>query len=249
MNFSSLHFLSGLISIVKDVTPLILLIGVFQVVVLKKSIPNFPRVLIGLALMILGLYLFVMGLEMGVFPIGETLAKQFSLPQNLVWVYPFAFCVGYSTTIAEPALLAISLKAEEISSGTISSFGLRNAVAFGVAVGILLGVFRIVMGKSLVIFILGAYVLTIVLTVYSPKYIVALAYDSGGVTTSTVTVPLVAALGIGLAANIEGRDPLIDGFGLIAFASVFPMIMVLGYALVVKGLVALREKILESKMY
>jgi hypothetical protein len=240
---------SEFLGILRDVTPVVLLIGFFQVAVIRKRIPGIQFILIGFGAMVLGLYLFVLGLEMGVFPVGETLARQFSLPQHIQWIYLFAFLLGYSTAVAEPALLAISLKAQEITAGTISSWGLRNAVAFGVGFGILLGVSRIISGGSLVFYILAAYLVTILLTLIAPKYIVALAYDSGGVTTSTVTVPLVAALGIGLATHIEGRNPLIDGFGLVAFAAAFPMVSVLGYSLVLKTWASLRRNLTERKMY
>jgi len=243
------QILSGLLGILRDVAPVVILIGFFQLAVIRKRIPNAKFILIGFGIMVLGLYLFVLGLELGVFPVGETMAKQFSLPQNIRWVYLFAFLIGYATTLAEPALLAISLKAQDITAGNISSWGLRNAVAIGVAIGIFLGVHRIITGDSLVFYVLTAYVITIVMTFFAPKYIVALAYDSGGVTTSTVTVPLIAALGIGLATNIEGRNPLIDGFGLIAFAVVFPIVTVLGYAIIVEKLMILRDKITERKIY
>ncbi|MDO9239607.1 MAG: DUF1538 domain-containing protein, partial [Methylicorpusculum sp.] len=182
--------------------------------------------------------------KMALFPLGELMATQLTAPeflgisadsesviwQNYYWVYAFAACIGFSTTLAEPSLLAVAMKAEEISGGTIQALGLRIAVSLGVALGITLGVFRIVTGGELYYFIIGSYILVIIQTLSAPKPIIGLAYDSGGVTTSTVTVPLVTALGIGLASTVPGRNPLLDGFGLIAFASLFAVIAVLTYA-------------------
>ncbi len=184
----------------------------------------------GIVLVILGLYAFIVGLEMGLFPIGETIAFQLTAMKNNLLIYLFAFLIGFSTTMAEPALLAIAIKAEEISGGTIKQTVLRIVVAFGVAIGIALGSYRIVVGDPIHYYIVVGYILVIIMTYFAPKYIIPIAYDSGGVTTSTVTVPLVAALGLGLAENIEGRNPLIDGFGLIAFASLFPMLTVMLYS-------------------
>ncbi|MFQ5509439.1 MAG: DUF1538 domain-containing protein [Leptospirillia bacterium] len=205
-------------------------IGFFQFLFFKTPLENPHRVVPGLLFVVLGLYLFVEGLTVGLFPLGETMAMQFSEPDQLPWVFLFAFCLGYSTTMAEPALIAVAIKAQEITSGGIREWPLRNAVALGVAVGITVGVYRIVMGDALHWYIMVGYVVVILQTHFAPREIIALAYDSGGVTTSTVTVPLVTALGIGLATNIPGRNPIIDGFGLIAFASLFPMITVMGYA-------------------
>ncbi len=171
---------------------------------------------------------------MAIFPVGESMAEKLSRPELKGWALAFAFCIGYSTTMAEPALLAVAGKAEEISAGALPSFYLRNAVAIGVAVGLTLGVYRILSGDPLWLYILIGYLIAVVLTFYAPKEIVPLAYDSGGVTTSTITVPLVTAIGIGMATNTPGRNPLIDGFGLIAFASVFPMISVLSYSIIAK---------------
>jgi hypothetical protein len=180
---------------------------------------------------ILGLYAFIVGLEMGLFPIGETIAFQLTSMSNNLLIYLFAFLIGFSTTMAEPALLAIAIKAQEISQGNIKQFVLRAIVALGVAVGIALGSYRIVVGDPIHYYIIVGYIIVVIMTYFAPKFIIPIAYDSGGVTTSTVTVPLVAALGLGLAQNIEGRNPLIDGFGLIAFASLFPMITVMGYGI------------------
>jgi hypothetical protein len=238
-----------LISTVKDVAPIAIIIAFFQLVVLRQSIPNLPRILWGFLLVILGLAFFLIGLELALFPLGESMAIQ--LTQGVYspaaagavnadpietawhayyWTYIFAFAIGISTTIAEPSLIAVAMKAEEVSGGAIKSWGLRMAVAFGVGVGVFLGTLRIVIGVPLPYFILAGYLIVVIQTWKAPKMIIPLAYDSGGVTTSTVTVPLVTALGIGLASNIVGRDPVIDGFGLIAFASLMPMMTVMGYA-------------------
>ena len=182
-------------------------------------------------MVILGLYAFIVGLEMGLFPIGETIAFQLTNMNNFFLIYLFAFLIGFSTTMAEPALLAIAIKAEEISEGNINQNILRIVVALGVAIGIALGSYRIVAGDPIHYYIIVGYIFVIIFTYFAPKYIIPIAYDSGGVTTSTVTVPLVAALGLGLAENLEWCDPLIDGFGLIAFASLFPMITVMGYGI------------------
>jgi len=199
--------------------------------VIKKPVAHLRRISVGIVLVILGLYAFIVGLEMGLFPIGETIASQLTSMGNNQLIYLFGFLIGFSTTMAEPALLAIAIKAEEISHGSIRQNVLRIVVALGVAIGIALGSYRIVSGDPIHYYIVVGYILVIIFTYFAPKYIVPIAYDSGGVTTSTVTVPLVAALGLGLAANIEGRNPLIDGFGLIAFASLFPMLTVMGYGM------------------
>ena len=223
--------ITGILSVVKDVAPILLIILFFQYVVLKKKIDNLKTVLLGFGLVIIGLYAFILGLEMGLFSLGETMAYQLTKSDSVMMIYAFAFAIGFSTTMAEPALMAIAKKAKEISDGKINDFVLRIFVAFGVAMGIALGAFRIVDGGQIHYYIIVGYLLVIILTFIAPKYIIPIAYDSGGVTTSTVTVPLVAALGIGLATNIEGRSPLIDGFGLIAFASLFPMITVMMYGI------------------
>jgi hypothetical protein len=227
------------------VLPIILLIGGFQLLVLRQPIPHLKRVLVGGVYVVIGLALFLAGLEKALFPLGKIMAAQLSDPVFIYgiseppaladwtaygWVYLFAAMIGFATTIAEPSLIAVAYKASEVSMGTISQWGLRITVAIGVAVGISLGTFRIVTGTPLYLYILVGYIMVILLTLVSPKNIIALAYDSGGVTTSTVTVPLVAALGLGLASTVPGRNPALDGFGLIAFASLFPIISVLGYA-------------------
>ena len=229
---------------VLDVLPIALFLLAFQALVIRKPLPNVKRMLAGFGLVILGLGLFLIGLEQALFPVGRLMAAQLTSPEVLgvdasagavvwhayFWVYVFAVTIGFSTTIAEPSLLAVAMKANEVSGGAISVWGLRVAVALGVAVGVGLGCYRIVSGLPLHYFIMAGYVVVILQTIWSPKLIVALAYDSGGVTTSTVTVPLITALGLGLAEAIPGRSPLLDGFGLVAFASVFPIISVLGYA-------------------
>jgi hypothetical protein len=215
----------------------------FQIVVLKQAIPHLKKVILGGVYVVVGLALFLMGLEKALFPLGKIMATQLSDPAFIgtpsggipawwayYWIYIFAALIGFSTTIAEPSLIAIAIKAGEVSAGTISQTGLRITVAIGVALALALGTFRIVTGTPLFIYIMVGYLIVIVQTIFAPKKLIALAYDSGGVTTSTVTVPLVAALGLGLSSAVPGRNPAIDGFGLIAFASLFPIITVLGYA-------------------
>jgi len=233
-----------LLSTIRDILPILALITCFQLFVLRQPIPHLRRLIIGGVYVVIGLAMFLIGLEKALFPVGKIMAMQLSDPsfisgENAVvrtgwtaygWVYLFAALIGFSTTIAEPSLLAVALKATEVSGGVISQRGLRITVAFGVAVGIALGAFRIVTGTPLYLYILAGYVIVIVQTFVTPKKIIALAYDSGGVTTSTVTVPLVAALGLGLSEAVPGRNPALDGFGLIAFASLFPIITVMGYA-------------------
>ncbi|PIW45520.1 MAG: DUF1538 domain-containing protein [Zetaproteobacteria bacterium CG12_big_fil_rev_8_21_14_0_65_54_13] len=227
-----------------DVAPIIGTLFFFQYVVLKKPLANLEKILVGLLMVVVGLTLFLVGLQEAIFPLGDAMARQLTDPAFLypagqtptylwddyLWVYAFGFAIGFATTIAEPALIAVALKAEEISGGAIAAFGLRMAVAAGVAIGVSLGCFRIVSGTTLWTYIVVAYVVVLLQTMRAPKMIIPLAFDSGGVTTSTVTVPLLAALGLGLASTIPGRSPVIDGFGLIAFASVFPIMTVLAYA-------------------
>ncbi len=228
-DFSFLSLIKGFFGVIGDVVPILGIILFFQYIILKKPVENLKEVLIGFGLVIVGLDAFIIGLEMGLFSLGETMAFQLTQNGNNVIIYAFAGAIGFSTTMAEPSLTAIAKKAKEISDGKINDFVLRLAVATGVSVGIALGAFRIVNGGDIVYYIIAGYMFVIALTFIAPKYIIPIAYDSGGVTTSTVTVPLVAALGLGLATNIPGRDPLIDGFGLIAFASLFPMITVMAY--------------------
>ena len=230
--FDPWEILWDIIAVVKDVTPILAVIFFFQYFIIRKPVAHLHKIIVGIILVILGLYAFILGLEMGLFPIGETIAFQLTAMKNNLLVYLFAFLIGFSTTMAEPSLLAIALKAEEISDGNIKQNVLRIVVALGVAIGIGLGSYRIVAGDPIHYYIIAGYILVIIFTYFAPKYIIPIAYDSGGVTTSTVTVPLVAALGLGLAENIEGRNPLIDGFGLIAFASLFPMLTVMGYGII-----------------
>ena len=230
-SFSPLALLKGLLGVISDVIPILGVILFFQYAILKKKIDNLKEVIIGFVLVILGLDAFIVGLEMGLFSVGETMAYELTQYDNNIIIYAFCFLIGFSTTMAEPSLTAIARKAKEISDGKINDFVLRLFVALGVAIGISLGAYRIVVGGEIVYYIMAGYLFVIVLTFLAPKYIIPIAYDSGGVTTSTVTVPLVAAIGLGLATNIPNRDPLIDGFGLIAFASLFPMITVMLYGL------------------
>jgi nitrogen regulatory protein PII len=223
---------TGILAVVRDVLPILAVIFFFQYAILKKKIDDLKTVIIGFILVILGLYAFILGLEMGLFALGESMAYQLTKAGNMWVIYIFAFAIGFSTTMAEPALMAIAKKAKDISDGKINDLTLRIFVAAGVAFGISLGAFRIVDGGHIHYYIIVGYMIVVALTFIAPKHIIPIAYDSGGVTTSTVTVPLVAALGIGLATNIEGRDPLIDGFGLIAFASLFPMITVMAYGII-----------------
>jgi len=231
-DFKILDILKGLGGVVVDVVPILAVILFFQYIILKKPIDNLKNVIIGFGLVILGLDAFIVGLEMGLFSVGETMAYELTRYDNNIIIYSFGFFIGFSTTMAEPSLTAIARKAKEISDGKINDFVLRLFVALGVAIGISLGAYRIVVGGEIVYYIMAGYMFVIALTFMAPKYIIPIAYDSGGVTTSTVTVPLVAALGLGLATNIPGRDPLVDGFGLIAFASLFPMITVMLYGII-----------------
>ena len=230
--FSAMDTFMELIGVIKDVAPILIAIFFFQYIIIKKPVAHLHKIVTGIVMVVLGLYAFIVGLEMGLFPIGETIAFQLTDMGNNLLIYLFAFLIGFSTTMAEPALLAIAIKAEEISEGNIKQNVLRIVVALGVAIGIGLGSYRIVAGDPIHYYIIAGYMLVIIFTYFAPKYIVPIAYDSGGVTTSTVTVPLVAALGLGLAENIAGRNPLIDGFGLIAFASLFPMLTVMGYGII-----------------
>ncbi|MEE4239868.1 MAG: DUF1538 domain-containing protein [Desulfopila sp.] len=245
MNVLFLEFWHILLETTRDVLPILALIVGFQLFVLRQPLLRVRRIAVGVVYVVFGLALFLEGLSLALFPLGKTMAAQLSDPEFLTgvqnalpvaawqeyyWIYIFAALVGFSTTVAEPSLIAVAYKAHEVSAGTINMNGLRFAVAFGVAIGIALGTFRIVHGSPLYVYILVGYVIVVVQTFFAPKQIIALAYDSGGVTTSTVTVPIVAALGLGLAETVPGRDPALDGFGLIAFASLFPIISVMGYA-------------------
>jgi len=241
----------------RDVFPVLALIVGFQYIILREPIPRLRQVVVGFGYVLIGLTLFLVGLEKALFPLGKIMATQLSAPEFVfgsqlapnipewrayAWVYVFAALIGFATTIAEPALIAVAYKANQVSAGTISQWGLRLVVAFGVAIGIALGTFRIITGTPLFLYIAVGYLIVVVQTIFAPKTIIPLAYDSGGVTTSTVTVPLIAALGLGLSATIPGRNPALDGFGLIAFASLFPVITVMGYAQVVELWARIRLK-------
>ena len=226
-----------------DLAPIVAVIAFFQIVVLQQPFPNLVEVLGGLLCVVVGLALFVEGLESGLFPLGEALAHAFARKGSVVALLCFAFCLGFGTTVAEPALIAVAGEAGAIAAeaGVIAdtdaaragyAFNLRMVVALSVGAAIVLGVFRILKGWPVHWLIISGYVLVTVMTVFAPAEIVGVAYDSGGVTTSTITVPLVTALGVGLAASIRGRNPLVDGFGLIAFASLTPMVFVLLYGIV-----------------
>jgi len=236
-------FLTPLMGSVRDLTPIVLVIAFFQAVVLRQTLPDVFGILFGLLMVVLGLTLFIRGLEIGLFPVGESLAHAFARKGSLVWLLLFAFCLGFGTTVAEPALIAVADEAAMVAAegGMIINsseakdnyaFGLRMTVAFSVVFAILLGVLRILKGWPIQYLIIGGYVLVIIVTMFAPEEIIGIAYDSGGVTTSTITVPLVTALGVGLASSIKGRNPMIDGFGLIAFASLTPMIFVMIYGIV-----------------
>ena len=228
-----------LLSTIRDILPIASIIGFFQVVVLRRPLNNVAQLLWGFAFVILGLAMFLLGLQLALFPLGEEMANQLTAGLDGVegkpwyayyWTYLFAFAIGFSATIAEPALLAVAIKAHEASGGTIHVWGLRAPVALGCGTGVALGTFRIVTGVPLPYFILTGYLIVILQTFFAPRKIIPLAYDSGGVTTSTITVPLVTALGLGLATQIPGRNPLTEGFGMIALAVLFPMMTVMGYA-------------------
>ena len=233
-----------ILSTALDVLPILLFIFLFQLFVIKQPVRNLRRLSVGIAFTILGLGMFLVGLEQTLFPLGRLMAQQLTDPEflmrgaetldfhwsNYFWVYVFALAIGFATTIAEPALLAVAMKANETSGGAIHVWGLRVAVAIGAAIGVSLGCFRIIAGLPIQSFILAGYIVVVIQTLWAPRLIIPLAYDSGGVTTSTVTVPLVAALGLGLAETVPGRSPLLDGFGLVAFTCLFPIISVLTYA-------------------
>jgi hypothetical protein len=235
-----------LLGTLRDVLPIMAIVGGFQLLVIRRPVANLRRVLVGIVYVVVGLALFLIGLEQALFPLGRLMAAQLTDPafiyagleqvtgaihwSDYYWVYAFAAAMGFSTTIAEPSLLAVAIKAQQVSGGAIGMWGLRIAVAIGVAVGVSLGTYRIVTGLPLHYFIIAAYVVVVTQTAFAPRLIIPLAYDSGGVTTSTVTVPLIAALGLGLAETVPGRNVLIDGFGLIAFACLFPIMSVMAYA-------------------
>lgn len=237
-----LQFLRSMLSSLRDLAPIVLVIAFFQLVVLQQPIPNLGQLLGGLALVVMGLTFFVYGLEMGLFPIGETMAYALARKGSLLWLVLFAFALGFGTTIAEPALIAVAdeaatvaadggLIADDLAARESYALGLRYTVAISVGAAIVIGVIRILKGWPIQWLIMGGYLGVVVMTVFAPAEIIGIAYDAGGVTTSTITVPLVTALGVGLASSIRGRNPMTDGFGLIAFASLTPMIFVMGYGI------------------
>jgi hypothetical protein len=238
----ALKFLHSLRQSFQDLVPIILVIGFFQLFVLNQGVPNIWQILAGSLMVLVGLTLFVLGLRMALFPLGEEMAYSFVKKGNLWLLLLFSFTLGFGTTVAEPALIAIADEAASIAAaaGVIAdadaardsyAIGLRLVVALAVGFAILVGVIRILKGWPVQYLIIGGYLGVVIMTFFAPDEIIGIAYDSGGVTTSTVTVPLVAALGIGLAKSIRGRDPMIDGFGLIAFASLTPMIFVMAYGM------------------
>ncbi len=240
-----LMVLWGAVGPLRDLAPIVVVIAFFQIVVLRQPFPDLGNVVVGLVCVYLGLTLFIRGLETGLFPLGDALAQGFANRGSLSALLAFAFCLGFATTVAEPALIAIAGEAAEVAAeaGAIAetdrarsayALTLRLVVAVSVGAAIVLGVLRILKGWPIHYLIIGGYVLVTALTVFAPREIIGVAYDSGGVTTSTITVPLVTALGVGLATSIRGRNPMVDGFGLIAFASLTPMICVLAYGLVTR---------------
>ncbi|WP_114786577.1 DUF1538 domain-containing protein [Vibrio tetraodonis] len=236
--------LKAFLGSLRDLLPIVAVIAFFQLIVLQEPLPNMLSILFGLVLVVMGLTFFIFGLEMGLFPIGESMAQAFARKGSVAWLMLFAFCLGFGTTVAEPALTAVSAEAAQVAAeggmiaaneASMDSYanGLRYTVALSVGVAIMLGVLRILRGWSIQCMIIGGYIGVVVLTMFAPESIIGVAYDSGGVTTSTITVPLVTALGVGLASAIKGRNPMLDGFGLIAFASLLPMMFVMVYGMVV----------------
>ena len=242
MKKTAKHFLINLTSSAKDLAPIVLVIGFFQLIVLQQNIPNIGDIVLGSAFVLVGLTLFVYGLELGLFPIGETLAHSFVKKGSLFWLLVFAFALGFGTTVAEPALIAVANEAASVAKlgGIVStenelnnySQTLRYTVAISVGLSVVFGVMRILKGWPLQWIIIGGYLLVIITTIFAPDFIIGIAYDSGGVTTSTITVPLVTALGVGLASSIRGRNPLTDGFGMIAIASLLPIIAVMLFGII-----------------
>jgi len=239
-------FGSTLLGMLRDILPIAAILFGFQALVLRRKIKDPARVGVGMVFVVIGLTLFLEGLQNALFPMGRVMAQQLTAPEfiyhaaeaaagpvhwlDFLWIYAFAAAIGFATTLAEPALMAVAIKANQVSGGAITVKGLRYAVAVGAALGVAIGTFRIVTGMPLHWFIIGGYIVVIIQTISASRLIIPLAYDSGGVTTSTVTVPLVAALGLGLAETIPGRSAVLDGFGLIAFTCLFPIVAVLGYA-------------------
>jgi hypothetical protein len=226
----------------RDLLPIVFVILFFQFFVLQQPLPNIGQLLLGLLMVVLGLTFFIHGLEQGLFPIGESMAHAFAKKGSVFWLVLFAFCLGFGTTVAEPALIAVAAEAATVAAtGNVIektteaidqyALGLRLTVALSVGLAIVIGVLRILKGWPIQWIIMGGYLLVVIMTMFAPREIIGIAYDSGGVTTSTITVPLVTALGVGLASSIRGRNPMIDGFGLIAFASLTPIIFVMAYGM------------------
>jgi len=237
-----LQSLKPIVDSLRDLLPIIVVVVFFQLVVLNKPIPNYPQLMIGTLSVIMGLALFIRGLELALFPVGESLAHAFARKGSLFWLLLFAFCLGFGTTIAEPALIAVAdeaaivaadggIIAKTVNAKASYAYGLRITVALSVGFAILIGVIRILKGWPIHYVIIGGYAGVVLMTAFAPDEIIGIAYDSGGVTTSTITVPLVTALGVGLASSIKGRNPMVDGFGLIAFASLTPIIFVMAYGM------------------
>lgn len=235
---------ASLLGSMRDLIPIIVVIAFFQIVVLQQPVPDLIGLILGIVLVLFGLTFFIYGLEMGLFPIGESMAHAFAKKGSVIWLLIFAFCLGFGTTVAEPALIAVAAESAKIAAegGAIEASqaaqesyatGLRFTVAFSVGIAILIGVLRILKGWPIHYLIIGGYIGVMIMTPLAPKEIIGIAYDSGGVTTSTITVPLVTALGVGLASSIKGRNPMVDGFGLIALASLTPIIFVMGYGMVI----------------
>ena len=243
MQSKLVRFFKLILGSVRDLAPIIIVIGFFQLAVLQQPIPNFGEILIGVVLVLLGLTLFIQGLELALFPIGEAMATALAKKGSLFWLLTFAFALGFGTTAAEPALIAVAAEAAKVAAaaGVVADntdaqetygFFLRFTVAISVGIALVIGVFRILKGWPVHYLIIGGYVVVVIMTFLAPQEIIGIAYDSGGVTTSTITVPLVTALGVGLAQNIRGRNPMTDGFGLVAFASLTPMIFVMGFGMI-----------------
>ena len=237
--------LHSMLGSLRDLAPILVVVLFFQIIVLQQPFPDVGRLITGLVLVVLGLTFFIHGLEQGLFPIGESMAHAFAGKGSVLWLLAFAFALGFGTTVAEPALIAVAAEAAQVAAtaGVLENdeaaikryaTGLRFTVALSVGLAIVIGVFRILKGWPIQWLIIGGYVMVVIMTSFAPKEIIGIAYDSGGVTTSTITVPLVTALGVGLASSIRGRNPMIDGFGLIAFASLTPMIFVMAYGMIMQ---------------
>ena len=244
MNNTLLKLLRSMLGSMRDLLPIVVVVLFFEFVVLQQPIPELGRILVGVLFVVLGLTFFIHGLEQGLFPIGESMATAFARKGSLFWLVAFAFALGFGTTVAEPALIAVAAEAANVAAAgemieaseeakARYASGLRYTVALSVGLAIVVGVIRILKGWPLHWIIIGGYVVVVIMTIFAPREIIGIAYDSGGVTTSTITVPLVTALGVGLASSIRGRNPMIDGFGLIAFASLTPMIFVMAYGMLI----------------